>query len=398
MAALAAKRRPARASASPAPVTPAIAASPRSGGERWSGRLVCHDSSVSDERLLTISTFARAIGIPGSALRFYAAEGVLVPAEVDSFTGYRYYAPSQIEAGVLVGRMRVAGVAVPIMRDILHASASEATRLIDRIIATHSAQSRQRELDLAALRESIHDAAQVPQAARAVLPGTVLASAIGQVIAATSAATDDVSGLVWALQDGRLELIATDRYWLAYRELRPRESDGAARVMTTPEAAAAAASACAQRAEVDIEIVGDRLRLLDPHGKILTETPSIERAVPDLSLLISTQPPIRTIAGFASQMLEDFLQGPAADGHVLIDAHHAEIVGNDEQRLQGWVATASRDTGALQIQMQSALLASAVSICQGPEILLGLVDESTPVRVQSPLQDAMTCLVMPMRP
>ncbi|GAP80427.1 hypothetical protein Y09_3285 [Brachybacterium sp. SW0106-09] len=48
--------------------------------------------------------------------------------------------------------------------------------------------------------------------------------------------------------------------------------------------------------------------------------------------------------------------------------------------------------------MQSALLASAVSICQGPEILLGLVDESTPVRVQSPLQDAMTCLVMPMRP
>lgn len=362
------------------------------------GGPVCHDSLVSDERLLTISTFARAIGIPGSALRFYASEGVLVPAEVDAFTGYRYYTPSQIEAGVLVGRMRGAGVAVAMMRDILDASASEATRLIDMIIATHSAQTRQRELDLAALRESIHDTAQVPQAARAALPGTVLASAIGQVIAATSAATDDVSGLVWALQEGQLELIATDRYWLAYRELRPRETDGAARVMTTPEAAAAAASACARRAEVEIEIVGDRLRLLDPHGKIFAEMPSIERAVPDLSLLISTQPPIRMIAGFASQMLEDFLQGPAPDGHVHIDACSAEIVGYGDQRLQGWAATASDDTGPLRIQMQSALLASAVSICPGPEILLGLVDESTPVRVQSPLQDAMTCLVMPMRP
>lgn len=331
-------------------------------------------------------------------MRFYAAEGVLVPAEVDSFSGYRYYAPSQIEAGVLVARMRAAGVAVPMMRDILQSSAPEATRLIDRAIATHSAQSRRRGLELVALRESILDAERVHQAARATLPGTVLASAIDQVVVATSAASDDVSGLVWVLRDGRLELIATDRYWLAYRELRPRESDGAARVMTTPEAAAAAASACAQRAEVVIEIVEGRLRLVDTHGEVVTETPSVERAVPDLSLLISTQPPTRTIAGFASQALEDFLRAPAADDHVLIDAHHGEIVSNNEQRLQGWVSTASRDSGALRIQMQSELLASAVSICQGPETLLGLVDASTPVRVQSPLQDAMACLVMPMRP
>lgn len=359
---------------------------------------MCHASPVSDERLLTISTFARAVGIPGSALRFYAGEGVLVPAEVDSFTGYRYYAPSQIEAGVLVARMRAAGVAVQLMRDFLDASVPEATRIIDRMIATHSAQSHRRGLELAALRESILEAERAPQAARATLPGTVLASAIDQVAAATSSASDDVSGLVWALQDGRLELIATDRYWLAYRELRPRESDGAARVMTTPEAAAAAASACAQRAEVVIEIVESRLRLLDAYGKVMAETRSVERAVPDLSLLISTQPPTRTIAGFASQVLGDFLRAPAADGHVLIDTHQGELVGNDEQRLRGWVSTASRDSGTQQIQMQSALLASAVSICQGPEILLGLVDESTPVRVQSPLQDSMTCLVMPMRP
>lgn len=352
---------------------------------------------MSDERLLTISTFARAVGVPGSALRFYAGEGVLVPAEVDSVTGYRYYAPSQIDAGVLVGRLRAAGVAVPTMKEILHAGSPERARLIDEIIATHSAQSRRREQDLTSLRESLLDAAQSCRSARAALAGPVLASAVGQVITATSEAADDVSGLVWSVRNGQLELIATDRYWLAHRWLRPRAIDGVARAMTTPAAAAAMAAVCARRAEVDVEIIGDRLRLLGSDGEVLEESPSVERAVPDLSLLISTQPPIRAIAGFASLALDELLRGPAADGHVVIDTRHAEVVGGDRS-LPGWVATATGNAAPLRIQMQSALLAAAVAICQGPEIVIGLVDESTPARVHSPLQDTMTCLVMPMRP
>src|SRR5699024_3096928 len=103
------------------------------------------------------------------------------------------------------------------------------------------------------------------------LPGPVLASAIGQVIAATSGASDDVSGLVWSLRDDRLELLATDRYWLASRRLSLRDVDGAARAMTSPEAAAAMATACAQRLEVALEIDGDRLRLLGSDGEVLEE-------------------------------------------------------------------------------------------------------------------------------
>lgn len=352
---------------------------------------------MSDERLLTISTFARAVGIPGTALRFYAGKGVLEPAEVDSTTGYRYYAPSQIDVGVLVGRLRAAGVPVPAMKEILHAGSPERARLIDEILATHSARSRRREQDLTALRESLLDAAQAGRSARAALAGPVLASAIGQVIAATSEAADDVSGLVWSVRNGELELIATDRYWLAHRWLRPRDSDGAARAMTTPAAAAAIAAVCARRAEVEVEILGDRLRLLGSDGEVLEHSPSIERAVPDLSLLISTQPPVRAVAGFASLALDELLRGPAADGHAVIDTRHGEVVGGD-QSISGWVATATGAAGPLRIQMQSTLLAAAVSICQGPEIVIGLVDETTPVRVHSPLQDTMTCLVMPMRP
>lgn len=351
---------------------------------------------MTDERLLTISTFARAVGVPATALRFYAGEGVLVPAEVDAVTGYRYYSPSQIDAGVLVGRLRAAGVAVPLMKDILGAGSSERAGLIDQVIVSHSARSRRREQDLAALRESFHDAARAPQHARAVLSGPVLASAIGQVVVATSEASDDVSGLVWSLQDGHLELIATDRYWLAQRRLPVRHGDAAARVMTTAAAAASFASASAHLVDVHLEIDGDRLRLLGPGREALDETASVDRDVPDLSLLVSTQPPVRAVAGFEAQDLSELLRSSAGDQHVTIDGSRAAISSGDRSH-RGWAAVDADTTGPLRIQLQTALLEAAVSICSGPEVVLGVVDESTPVRVSSPLQDTMTCLVMPMR-
>ena len=46
-----------------------------------------------DESLLTIGAFAQAVGLSPSALRFYDECGLLVPAEVDPVTGYRYYTP-----------------------------------------------------------------------------------------------------------------------------------------------------------------------------------------------------------------------------------------------------------------------------------------------------------------
>ena len=44
---------------------------------------------------LTISEFARLVGLAPSALRFYDDCGLLPPASVDSSNGYRYYAASQ---------------------------------------------------------------------------------------------------------------------------------------------------------------------------------------------------------------------------------------------------------------------------------------------------------------
>jgi DNA-binding transcriptional MerR regulator len=46
--------------------------------------------------MLTIGAFARLGGVSVKTLRHYAAIGLLVPAQVDTATGYRSYAPEQL--------------------------------------------------------------------------------------------------------------------------------------------------------------------------------------------------------------------------------------------------------------------------------------------------------------
>jgi MerR family regulatory protein len=50
------------------------------------------------DELLAIGEFSARSGLSAKMLRSYAAAGLLVPAAVDPWTGYRYYAPSQLTA------------------------------------------------------------------------------------------------------------------------------------------------------------------------------------------------------------------------------------------------------------------------------------------------------------
>lgn len=62
------------------------------------------------EELLAIGEFSSRCGLSPKMLRTYAAAGLLRPAAVDRFSGYRYYAPSQVEEARLIGLLRRAGV------------------------------------------------------------------------------------------------------------------------------------------------------------------------------------------------------------------------------------------------------------------------------------------------
>jgi serine/threonine protein phosphatase PrpC len=64
--------------------------------------------------LMSSGDFARASGLSRKALRLYDELGLLRPAAVDPFTGYRNYAPSQLEQARLVAWLR--RLAMPLER------------------------------------------------------------------------------------------------------------------------------------------------------------------------------------------------------------------------------------------------------------------------------------------
>ncbi|WP_069816720.1 MerR family transcriptional regulator [Streptomyces sp. TP-A0874] len=60
--------------------------------------------------LLSIGAFARASGLSPKALRLYDQLGLLPPADVDRVSGYRRYAPEQLEQARLVAWLRRLGM------------------------------------------------------------------------------------------------------------------------------------------------------------------------------------------------------------------------------------------------------------------------------------------------
>ncbi|SEL04106.1 MerR family transcriptional regulator [Streptacidiphilus jiangxiensis] len=60
--------------------------------------------------LLTIGAFARRAELSPKALRLYDELGLLRPVHVDPVSGYRFYAPEQLEQAQLVARLRLLGM------------------------------------------------------------------------------------------------------------------------------------------------------------------------------------------------------------------------------------------------------------------------------------------------
>ena len=85
------------------------------------------------EALVTIGEFSRLSHLTAKALRHYHDVGLLTPAQIDS-SGYRRYAPAQVQQAQLVRRLRLLDMPVPEIAAVL-AAPDDATR--DRTVAEH---------------------------------------------------------------------------------------------------------------------------------------------------------------------------------------------------------------------------------------------------------------------
>jgi DNA-binding transcriptional MerR regulator len=132
--------------------------------------------------MLTIGDFSRMTHLSVKALRHYHDMGVLEPAAVDPFTGYRSYNTSQVGSAQVIRRLRDLGMPLDSIAAVLAAPDLVAR---NREIAAHLArmerQLEQTQASVAALRALLTGPAERPAIELRAIPA-VTALAIRQVV------------------------------------------------------------------------------------------------------------------------------------------------------------------------------------------------------------------------
>ncbi|MCQ2420792.1 MAG: MerR family transcriptional regulator [Clostridia bacterium] len=72
--------------------------------------------------MLKIGEFSKLSLTTVKALRFYEKEGLLMPASVDKWTGYRYYETAQLETAARIKAYRQMGLSIEEIKSIFFGS------------------------------------------------------------------------------------------------------------------------------------------------------------------------------------------------------------------------------------------------------------------------------------
>ncbi|WLW55009.1 MerR family transcriptional regulator [Streptomyces sp. YU58] len=221
----------------------------------------------------SIGDMARGSGLGVSALRFYDRAGVLVPAWVDPVSGYRWYAPRQLEEARVLARLRRAGMPVADIRLVLAGWSGADTDLVRKLLEAH----------LRRLEQGLSDARGEFSALRALLDhrenamtslrsATVRLSVAAPELAAALdtvrfAASSDpelpmLGGVLFDIEGESLHVVATDRYRLAVGRAGVAGHDGGRVQVIVPSPLADAMRALLDgEGSVRLSVDGDRVSL-----------------------------------------------------------------------------------------------------------------------------------------
>ncbi|MGQ7313298.1 MerR family transcriptional regulator [Microbacterium arabinogalactanolyticum] len=180
------------------------------------------------QRLQTIGTFASAAGLSTSALRQYGESGLLVPCEIEERTGYRYYAPDQLQRAIWIRRLRDAGLTLRSIRTVLEGDLTAAEAVLDE----WSSDARNRSDEVTELVADVKLGLRTltepnpSRLTRARLDAAVLASAIRQVSAVADPDDADFGGVLIETGADSASVVATNRYLLLARMRLPAAVNG----------------------------------------------------------------------------------------------------------------------------------------------------------------------------
>ncbi|QRX93259.1 MerR family transcriptional regulator [Streptomyces noursei] len=380
-----------------------------------------------DGELLGIGAFARRVGLTPSALRFYDDCGVLRPDRVDAATGYRRYAARQVARAAQLRQLRAAGLPLVDVETVLDGPEDAARN----VLRAHLERTRRAADEARAVAEGfLYETPEGPVsrvgAARARVDGPELASAVRQVApaAAVGAAAEEfpvLGSVLLELADGEVRLVATDRYRLAVRGLRPEVFEGGPRrVLIAVDAARRMAEwAVRQRAvEVECPAVVDasgvaRVRLWSGAEPWEPGAPGTGAAgvgepgeFPDYRLMLTG------LADARHRVIVDRagLRDAVADrgGAVVSLAFGAVVAPVAEGATDGALEVSGGEPDAvrlpavrigpgLRIAFDPAVLVPVLEAGVGPDVLLEIASADQPVVVRSADQGSFTAVVMPVR-
>ncbi|MEY2227502.1 MerR family transcriptional regulator [Streptomyces sp. BF23-19] len=173
----------------------------------------------------SIGEMGRDSGLGVSALRFYDRAGVLPPARVDPATGYRWYAPEQLDEARLLARLRQAGMPLADIRLVLAAWSGGDTGLVPRLLDGHLRRLERELADargaLSAVRARLgHKESTMTtttRTTRLTVPAGEFAAALDCVRFAvgTDPELPVLGGILFDVEETDLHVVATDRYRMA---------------------------------------------------------------------------------------------------------------------------------------------------------------------------------------
>ncbi|MEU3553811.1 MerR family transcriptional regulator [Streptomyces fragilis] len=273
----------------------------------------------------SIGEMARDSGLSVSALRFYDRAGVLVPAWVDPVSGYRWYAPEQVEESRLLARLRRAGMPLADIRLVLAGWSGADTGLVRRLLQAHLRRLERGLSDarreLSALRALLDDREKpmttaIADAVRLTVPAPELAAAVDAVRFAAGADPElpMLGGLLFDLEGDVLRVVATDRYRMALAQAGTAGHGGPRVQAVVPSPLVDAMRALlGDDASAHLTVDGDRV-LLEAGGRQVAG-PLLDHEFPDYRRLVRL-PEGRRVVVDVAELREAVESGPVRVGEV----------------------------------------------------------------------------------
>jgi DNA polymerase III subunit beta len=350
--------------------------------------LKADDGRVSRSGLLTIGVFARSSGLTASALRFYADSGLLEPASVDQVSGYRYYAPGQVERAVTIRRLREIDMPLDRIVAVLEADGGEAARLVDEHVASLTRRAHQARETAAAVKARLDSSAQ---AQPVLVNGSVFTTAVEQILTATSQDSGFavLNGVHVEVADS-IVLTATDRYRLSTRTLvptRPNATDWSA----TVDADDLRLAMPWTRRQHDLRLIPQPGRIrLSGDDMAARECRILAEPFPDYRLMLAALPEVLTRVLISRNAFVHSLENQP-------DPRTRLRVADSVVSVSGDPITAEVTGPAIVLDFAVTTLYPAISTAVGPDVMLDIAGADQPVVVRSADNGDLTTLVMPVK-